>query len=272
MDKFLFTDGMNTLKEVQSLQELQILIESAEQPDKIRIWLFSSNEWISYAAFCKQIPAINKKDKPIATVIKTVPVKKNRNGLLKKILYITGAAAGIFLVFNFTKIKWEKAEPLNISAVRPENVPVMDMDSLIWEIEDSRGQTIDKNTKNNLRLRNTWPDRIELKLHAERETSSTGSRYFNIDISIDNSTGFNLDNAVVKLLVWKNTEVNTIDTLRFANIRYDKLLTRQLDESYRGDSISISFESIKAKAFNFCYSATAKNNSGNYNDRWFCRE
>jgi hypothetical protein len=272
MDKFLFTDGTNGVREVQSQQELQILIESAEQPDKIRIWLFSSNEWISYAAFRKQVPAIHKKDKAVIAVTKTVPLKKSRNGRVKKILYITGAAAGVFLVVNFTKIKWERAEPVNISAVRPDNVPAMDMDSLIWEIEDSRGQTIDKNTKNNLRLRNTWPDRIELKLHAERETSNASSRYFNVDISIDNSTGFNVDNAVVKLMVWKNSKVSTTDTLRFTDIRYDKLLRRQLDNTYRGDSISVSFESIKAKAFNFCYSAATKNNSGNYNDRWFCRE
>jgi hypothetical protein len=272
MDKFLFTDGTNGVREVQSQQELQILIESAEQPDKIRIWLFSSNEWISYAAFCKQAPAIHKKDKAVPTVTKTVPVKKSRNDRVKKILYITGAAAGVFLVVNFTKINWERAEPVNIPAVRPENVPAMDMDSLIWEIEESRGQTIDKNTKNNLRLRNTWPDRIELKLHAERETSSAGSRYFNVDISIDNSTGFNVDNAVVKLMVWNDSKVNSTDTLHFADIRYDKLLTRQLDHTYRGDSISVLFESIKAKAFNFCYSAATKNNSGNNNDRWFCRE
>ena len=272
MDKFLFTDGMNGVREVQSQQELQILIESAEQKDKIRIWLFSSNEWISYPAFSKQVPSINKKDKAVATVAKTVPVKKSRNGWVKKMLYITGAATGIFLVVNFTKIKWEKAEPVNISAARPDNVPEMDMDSLIWEIEDSRGQTIDKNTKNNLRLRNTWPDRIELKLHAEREISNATSRYYNVDIAIDNSTGFNLDNALVKLMVWRNNKVNSSDTLRFTNIRYDKLLTRQITDTYRGDSISVVFESIKAKAFNFCYSAATKNNSGNYNDRWFCRE
>ena len=272
MDKFLFTDGKNGVREVQSQDELQALIESAEQPDKIRVWLFNNNEWISYAAFRKQVPAVNKKDKAIATVTKTAPAGQTSNRLLKKILYITGAAAGVFLVVNFTKIKWEKAGPVNISAVRPDNVPEMDMDSLIWEIEDSRGQTIDKNTKNNLRLRNTWPDRIEFKLHAEKESSSNGSRYFNVNISIDNSTGFNLDNAVVKLLVWKNSKVSTTDTIGFTNIRYDKLLTRQLDDTYRGDSISVSFESIKAKAFNFCYSAAIKKNSGNYNDRWFCRE
>ncbi len=93
-----------------------------------------------------------------------------------------------------------------------------------------------------------------------------------IDIFIDNTTGFNLDNALVKLSVWKNKKLNTTDTLRFSNIRYDKLLTRALDAVYRGDSLSVSFESIRAKAFNFCYSAAVKNSSGNYNDRWFCRE
>lgn len=271
MDKFLFTDGMNGVKEVQSQQELEILIESTENPDKIRIWLFNSNEWISYAAFRKQIPAI-KKDNTVALVVKPELIKKNNHGGIKKMLYIAGAVAGVFLVVNFTKLKWEKAEPLDISAIRPDNVPAMDIDSLITEIEENRGQSIDRNTKNNLRLRNTWPDKVELKLHSEKETSSAGSRFFNISISIDNSTGFNLDNAVVKLDMWKNKKINTTDTFHFTSIRYDKLLTRQLTDIYRSDSISLSFESIKAKAFNFCYSAATKNNSGNYNDRWFCRE
>jgi hypothetical protein len=283
MEKYLFTDGTNGVREVQSQEELQNLIESATRPDAIKIWIFSSNEWISYAAFRKQVPAIVKKEKPSVTssnpsVTNDQLSSRAERGIatkkhwLKKSLYIIAAAAGVFLVFNFTKIKWEKADPVNITATRPLNVPQMDIDSLVDEIEYNRNQSLDKNTKNNLRLRNTWPDRIELRLHSERETSSATSRYFNIDVSIDNTTGFNLDNAVVKLLVWKDNKVSTTDTLRFSNIRYDKLLTRQLNDTYRGDSISVSFESIKAKAFNFCYSATTKNNSGNYNDRWFCRE
>ncbi len=273
MDKFLFTDGTNGVREVQSQHELQTLIESAEQADKIRIWLFSSNEWISYSVFRKHFPAIDKKEKtPVVTANKSLTKRNNPNPRLTKIFYIAAAVIGVFLVVNFTKIKWEKADPIDISAVRPGNVPEMNIDSLIGEIESNRGQTLDKNTKNNLRLRNTWPDRIELKLHSEKETSSTGSRFFNISISIDNSTGLNLDNAVIKLLVWKNSKVSITDTFRFVTIRYDKLLTRQLDNTYRGDSISASFESIKAKAFNFCYSTAIKSNSGNYNDRWFCRE
>jgi len=274
MEKFLFTDGMNGVREVQSQDELHTLIESIDQKDKIRIWLFSTNEWINYAAFRKIVPLNSKKEKLIPSTVNRQPevTKKSKNSWLKKLVYVTGAAGCIFLVFNFTKIKWEKADPLDSSAIRPENVPLMDMDSLIAEIEYTRGTVIDKNTKNNLRLRNTWPDKIDLKLHSEKETSGGNSRFFNVDISIDNSTGVMLDNAVVKLSVWKDNKVSVTDTFRFTNIRYDKLLTRRLDEMYRGDSISLSFESIKAKAFNFCYSATVKNNSGNYNDRWFCRD
>ncbi len=284
MKKFLFTDGTNGVIEVQCREELETLIESAGQPDKIRIWLFNSNEWINYAAFRKQQPILIRKERPVAIndtvsatlskgVIRTDNIQpdKKKSHWLKKFLYVTGAAAGIFLIFNFTKIKWEKAEPVNTTAARPANVPEMDIDSLIEEIEYTREQPLDRNTRSNLRLRNTWPERILLQLLSDRETSGSGSRFFNVDVSIDNTTGFNLDNAVVKLTVWKNQKISLTDTLNFNNIRYDKLSKRELSYRYRGDSISIGFESIKAKAFNFCYSAATKNNSGNYNDRWFCR-
>ena len=272
MEKFLFTDGINGVSEVHSIAALQVLIESAEHPEKIQVWLFNSNEWISYAAFRKQTKLPTKKEKPIAVIPDPRPVARTGRRLLKKMSYIALAATGIFLVFNFTRIKWEKTDPLNNAAVRPENVPIMDIDSLISEIEDLRGLSLDKSTRTNLRLRNTWPERIELNLHSERETSNAVTRFFKVDISIDNTTGFNLDNAVVKLQVWKNNKINTTDTVGFKNIRYDKILKRPLTAMYYGDSISVSFESIKAKAFNFCYSASVKNNSGNYNDRWFCRD
>ena len=284
MNKFLFTDGTNGVIEVQSLEELEILLDDAIQVDKTKIWLFSSNEWISYAAFRKQHPSLIRKVKPVvfnntvsANLSKgiirtdyTLPPKKKKHWL-KKYFYIIGATAGIFLVFNFTKIKWEIAEPLNTSAARPANVPEMNIDSLIEEIEYTRVQPLDRNTKGNLRLRNTWPERILLQLLSARETNGSGSRFFNVSVTIDNTTGFNLDNAVVKLSVWKTQRVILTDTIHFSNIRYDKLSGRALSNRYKGDSISIGFESIKAKAFNFCYSAATKNNSGNYNDRWFCR-
>ncbi len=284
MNKFLFTDGTNGVVEVQSLEELEILVDNAIQVDKIKIWLFSSKEWISYATFRKQYPPLARKVKPV--VFNDLVDAKNSNAILrtdykqppqkkrhwiKKYLFLVAATAGIFLVFNFTKIKWEKAEPLNTSAVRPANVPEMNIDSLIEEIEYTRAQPLDRNTRSNLRLRNTWPERILLQLIAAREMNGSSSRFFNVTVSVDNTTGFNLDNAVVKLSVWNAKRVVHTDTLQFSNIRYDKLAARELGNRYKGDSISIAFESIRAKAFNFCYSASTKNSSGNYNDRWFCR-
>ncbi len=273
MNKYLFTDGSNGVVELQSQEELQIQIHSAPDPDKIRIWIYSSNEWISYASFQKKYPFSIKQEIPVASqhADKFSRGKGRGKEWLKKFLFVSGAAAGVFFIFNFTRIKWTKTAPLNITASRPANMPVMDIDSLITEIEDERGEYLDRSTRTNLRLRNTWPERIELRLNAGRETNNSLSRYSNADVSIDNTTGFNIDEAVVKLSVFKDGKVNFSDTIRFNNIRYDKLSVRQLNETFRGDSMAVAFESIRAKAFNFCYSAKVENNSGNYNDRWFCR-
>ena len=274
MNKCLFTDGINGVKELQSQEELHTQIKLAPYPEKIRIWIFSSNEWIGYTDFHKKYPSFIIKEIDHAPVIVPEMATRSARGQqwLKKFLIVSAAAAGVFLIFNFTKVKWTKAAPVNMIAARPGNVPVMDIDSLIMTIEEDRGTLLDRSTRTNLRLRNTWPDRIELKLHAERETGSAGSRYHHVDVSIDNTTGFNLDEAILKLNVWKNGKVNATDTLRFNNILYDKLSSRQLSGTYQGDSIAVSFESVRAKSFNFCYTASVKNNSGNYNDRWFCRE
>ncbi|HEY6064141.1 MAG TPA: hypothetical protein VIV35_11060, partial [Chitinophagaceae bacterium] len=241
MNKYLFTDGINGVKEVQSQEELQTHAESVPCPDKIRIWVYDSHEWISYGAFRKKYPVISRKEMAVASVSTAgIPLRAGRGKQwLKKFLFVSGAMAGVFLIFNFTKIKWTKAAPVNISAARPVNVPVMDIDSLIMTIEDDRGVFLDRSTRTNLRLRNTWPERIELRLNAERETNNAASRFFNIDISIDNTTGFNLDEAIVKLSVWKNGRTSNTDTLRFNNIRYDKLTARQLSDTYRGDSIAV---------------------------------
>lgn len=279
MNKMLFTDGTNGVREVQSQEELESLIVSSTDKDKIRIWLFSTNEWIGLTTFSKQFPDAFKKAKHLADDsgqinTNTVAAIKGpvSSGWIKKVLYTIGVAAIAFLVFNFTKIKWKTADSLLTSAAWPANVPLMDMDSLIADIEMNRGQAIDKNTKANLRMRNTWPERILLQLKSDKESTNGDSRFFNIDVKVDNTTGFAIDKAIVKISVWNRNKVTFTDTLAFSNIKYDKPIKRELDYKYKGDSLSVSFESIKAKAFNFCYSAATKNNSGNYNDRWFCRE
>jgi hypothetical protein len=274
MNKYLFTDGISEVKELQSTEELQTHIESVPFQDNIRIWIFNSNEWIGYAAFKNKYPFVIREE-IVAESYNTnsIPIRTSKGKQwLKNFLFACGAIAGIFFIFNFTKIKWTTASPVNITAVRPANFPVMNIDSLIIMIENYRGKVLDRSTRTNFRLRNTWPERIELRLQSDRETSSGGSRYFNIDISIDNTTGFNLDEAIVKFIIWKNNKVNVTDTLHFGSIRYDKPSVRHLKNSYRGDSLSVSFESIKAKSFNFYYSASGKNNSGNNNDKWFYRE
>lgn len=279
MNKMLFTDGINGIREVQSQEELATLIASSIDKDKIRVWIFSTNEWIGFTAFCKQYPdaftkakSISTGNSPKNTEMVGAGKKPGASRLVKKAIYIAGIGAIAFLVFNFTKINWKEAEPLTITAIRPDNVPPMDMDSLIYEIESSRGQAIGKNTKTNLRLRNTWPERILLQLTSDKQTSNAGSRFFNLEVAIDNTTGFSIDKAIVKVSAWKDNKVIATDTLAFGNIKYDKPIIRELDFKYKADSLSVSFGSIRAKAFNFCYAAATKNNSGNYNDRWFCRE
>lgn len=279
MEKFLFTDGTSEVKEVQSAEELQALVATATGKEAIRIWLYNTNEWISYASFINQFPLYQKtallEAKAPGPFIPSTAIlvkSKNRYRGIKRILLYTFLAAGILLVFNFTNTKWSKTEGVTIKAERPANVPLMDIDSLIADIELNRGQKIDKGTRTNLRLRNTWPDKILLQATADRDVSNSGNKYYNIKISLDNATGYNLDKAVAKITVWKNQEVFSSDTFQFNAIPYGQKIERELSGNYRGDSITMAFESIGAKAFNFCYSADKENNSGNYNDRWFCRE
>lgn len=274
MDKFLFTDSMGGVKEVNSQDELEKLIAAMDQPEHSRIWIFPTNQWISYSSYRKQFPLSGNCEKNLQAVNNRSAKRRSSTTALwaRKMLYMTGAAAGVFLVFNFTKINWEKSDPLQASAARPLNMPEMDVDSLIYEIEDERGQELDRSTRTNLRLRNTWPERILLQVKADKESSSAGSRFSNLSVSVDNTTGFTIDKAVIRLLAWKNNRASLVDTFHISPVRFDKLSVRNLDKLYKVDSLSVEFGSLKAKAFNFCYSSTTKNEPGAYNDRWFCKD
>jgi hypothetical protein len=277
MEKYLFTDGTNVIREAESKEELQILIQSSADPLKVRIWLFNTSEWISLADFNKRTSKFISPDKKVVPLMEkkelSKPVRKSViPGLLKKTAIAAVAVAAIFLVYNFTKVTWEKISPVSIIAARPANNPPVDVDSLIETIETLRGQKLDKITRTNLRIRNTWPDLLQLQLNADRDESREGFRYYNLELSVDNSTGYNIDNAIVKLDIWKNNEVSSSDTLRFVNIGYAAPAKRKMEGIYKGDSVSVSFTSVKSKVFNFCYSSDKRSNYGNYNDRWFCKE
>jgi hypothetical protein len=276
MEKYLFTDGTNVIREVESRDELQSLIQSSAEPAKARIWIFNTSEWITVLEFNKrssrQIPVIKKTVTVIDTKETVRPKRRSSiSGFVKKSLIGIITAATIFLVYNFTRVTWSKATPLTIIAERPVNTPAVNVDSVIETIESLRGQKLDKITRTNLRIRNTWPDLIQLQLTADRDTSKEGSRYHNFELTIDNSTGYNIDNAVAKLNVWKNREVSSSDTILFTNISYASPAIRKVEAVYRGDSVSVSFISIRSKSFNFCYSSDKKSNYGNYNDRWYCK-
>ena len=181
------------------------------------------------------------------------------------------------LVYNFTRIKWEKSGGISMIAPRPSNVPELNVDSLIQVIEIQRGQSLDKVTKTNFRIRNTWPDKISLKLTGEKYFNKVTSKYENLELSIDNSTGYNLDNIVVQLNTWKRISadsftVSSMDTVRFTNVGYVLPVKRKIENSIRGDSISVSFSSLKSRVFNFCYSSEKESNYGNNNDKWYCKQ
>jgi hypothetical protein len=264
MDKFLFTDG-TVVKEAASRQELLSLAEELPDPKQAKIWVFNTNEWIPYSAFLKQNSEAPQKIIP--AISKGSPVK-----WLKNFLFIIALAGGAFLIFNFTSVKWEKAGIYHSTASRPSNMPLIDIDSLFSLIEFQRGKLIDKSTKTNLRLRNTWPDWITLDLQAEKQSGSAGVRFRNISVKLDNSTGFNIDNAIVKLELWKSGKTFSEDTLQFNEIHYGQSPVRILREYIKADSLTLSFQYIRAKAFNFCYSENTENDPAKFYDRWFCRD
>ncbi|MGZ8558774.1 MAG: hypothetical protein ACXWWC_10590 [Chitinophagaceae bacterium] len=278
MEKYLFTDGTNGIREAQSKEELHSFIQSTGDPEKIRIWIFSTSEWISYSDFSKR------------SVAKIIPLKKmtvqedkkkeqvvvrklsSPNTRVVKYFIAVITAFTIFLVYNFTRVKWRTISPLQITAARPANTPLLNVDSLIQVIETTRGQKLDKVTLTNLRIRNSWPDRIELQLKTERDSGDAGTKFYHVELSVDNSTGYNIDNAVAELKEWKNNVATKTDTIHFSNIGYSSLFNRAVETIFRGDSLSVSFLSIKAKSFNFCYSSDKESNYGNFNDRWFCKD
>ncbi|MBL7740767.1 MAG: hypothetical protein JNK14_16225 [Chitinophagaceae bacterium] len=277
MEKYLFNDGTNVVREVQSKEELESLIKASADPAKVRIWLFDTSEWITLADLGKRSSAFYspvKKETPLKEAkeeTESARIKKGIPSFLKKALAGMILFLVIFLVYNFTRVTWTKASPVSIVAERPANTPEVDADSLIGTIELLRGQKLDKITRTNLRIRNTWPDLLQLQLTADRDTSREGLRYYNLELSVDNSTGYHIDNAVVKFAVWRNGNMNSSDTLKFTDIGYAAPAGRKIEGVYKGDSISVSFSTIRSKAFNFCYSVDKKSNYGNYNDRWFCR-
>jgi hypothetical protein len=113
---------------------------------------------------------------------------------------------------------------------------------------------------------------VSLKLNANRDTSNSGgSKYHGIRLSIDNSTGYQIDEAIVELEIWNDENLSHSETLKFVNFGYAAPSVKDIAGEFKGDSISIKYSSIRSRSFNFCYSAEKESNYGNLNDRWFCK-
>src|SRR5687768_18499793 len=100
MEKYLFTDGTNVIREVQSKEELLTLVQSAGDPGKIRIWIFSTCEWITYTEFSKRsvakvipIKKAIKEEKKQEPIVATRKSAREHTGAIKFfIVTLTGAA------------------------------------------------------------------------------------------------------------------------------------------------------------------------------------
>jgi hypothetical protein len=277
MEKYLFTDGTNVIREAESKEELQKLILSSADPARVRIWIFNTSEWITLSDFNKRTsPSKEISRREIKDEVVPEPKKGSKkflfSAIARKTLVGIGAATIIFLIYNFTRVTWRKASALSVMAERPANTPATNIDSIIATIELIRGQKLDKTTRTNLRIRTNWPELLQLRLDCDRDTSREGIRYYNMTLAIDNSTGYQIDQADVKLTVWKNEEPTHTDTFSFRSFGYSRPVRRLIDGVQEGDSISVAFSYIRSRVFNFCYSEDKQSNYSNYNDRWFCKD
>ncbi len=75
MEKYLFTDGTNVVREVQSKEELHTLIKLCSDTAKARIWIANTCEWIPYSEFSKRsTPKIIPQKNIVKPAEKIMPV------------------------------------------------------------------------------------------------------------------------------------------------------------------------------------------------------
>jgi hypothetical protein len=299
--KFLFNDGSGKIREMSSKEELDYHVSISPDRDKIKIWLYHSSSWISYQEFLKKAPSnwqtLNGKAetvKPVQVDILvtetpksfTSPVvkeKKQRPPTVTKPLQIVlnicivlVVAGGVYAALFYNTKEWTESRIYEAKAVRPANAALVNVDSLIHTIEVKEMRTLDKLTKMNLRLRNNWPEKIVLSLQGQQQKhlkKDSTLRFNELQCIVKNFTGYEIDEAVVSINVWKDGAMKTQDTFRLQHIGYrGEPYTQTISNTYKGDSLTIHFQSIRSFGLNFCYSYEKPTISGNPNDKWFCKD
>jgi hypothetical protein len=299
--KFLFNDGSGKIRELSSKEELDYYISISPDKQKLKIWLYHSSSWISYEEFLKRAathkspwngkpetvqpavvieksiaptppppaPAIKEKKRHAQTVTKPLQ-------LLLNICIVLVVAGGVYAALFYSQKEWTDPQFFDTTASRPHNTPPLNADSLIHMIEVKEKRTLDKLTKMNLRLRNNWPEKIVLTLQGQQQThlkNDSIRRFENLQCIVKNFTGYTIDHAVVMLQVWQSGSPKIQDTFRLEQIDHrGDAYTLNISNTYKGDSLTIRFSSIRSFGLNFCYSYEEPTISGNPNDKWFCKD
>ena len=146
MKKYLFTDGTSGVREAESEKELQQLIDASADLAKIRIWIFSASEWIGLDKFRALTRSVQGKPDeevaPVNTTQKQPAARFHLPSSVRKLIAGLITVALVFLVYNFTRLRWTKAAALSVTAGRPANSPLVDADSIIQSIENLRYKAV----------------------------------------------------------------------------------------------------------------------------------
>jgi len=215
-------------------------------------------------------PAPTAKEKTTRPQTVTKPLQ-----IILNICIVLVVAGGVYAALFYNKKEWTEPGSFETTALRPANVPDLNLDSLIQMVEVKELRTLDKLTKMNLRLRNNWPEKVVLTLQGERQKhlkKDSVLRFNNLQMIVKNFSGYELDAAVVAVNVWDNGEVSKVDTFRLTNIGSRDPYTQNIPNTYKGDSLTVHFYSIRSFGLNFCYSYDEPTISGNPNDKWFCKD
>lgn len=212
-------------------------------------------------------PAKEKNTRP-QTVTKPLQILLN-------ICIVLVVAGGVYAALFYNKKEWTEPRVFETAAPRPANVPNLNLDSLVQMVEVKELRTLNKITKMNLRLRNNWPEKIVLTLQGEQQKhlkKDSVLRFNELQMIVKNFSGYEIDAAVAAVNVWENGEVSKVDTFRLSNIGYRDPYTQTIPNTYKGDSLTVHFYSIRSFGLNFCYSYDEPTISGNPNDKWFCKD
>jgi hypothetical protein len=293
--KFLYNDGSGTIREVGSKAELDYYLSISPDKSRVRIWLFHNSSWITWQEYSKMdlvevkqretivakpINEVKEVVAPAPPIDKPKPARSKRTvtkplQILLNICIVLVVAGGVYAALFYNTKEWSDEKAFEVTATRPENAPALSIDSIIHSLEVKEKKTLGTLTKMNLRLRNNWPEKIVLVLKGQRQQQlkkDSIHRFTKLEWIVKNSTGYEIDEAEAVVTVWKNGSAQTQDSYRITGIGLREPANLPIPNTYKGDSLTIHFKSLRSFGLNFCYTYDQPTISGNPNDKWFCKD